>query len=159
MQSINLTAINPLFMAAFFGSTAVCAFLAVYSLLSRPQAAFYLLLGSLIYLVGFICDDCGVQRAAQQCSGPGRSRKHGRCETLDPLPHILVGLEPCADVVVDPGVGSVRLRTLAFHQGVIETVVRLKARLASETPRYHHLLRHRPDRHPRPGPKNHGRRS
>jgi uncharacterized membrane protein len=52
MQSINLTAINPIFMAAFFGSTAVCVLLAVYSLVSRPQAAFYLLLGSVLYLVG-----------------------------------------------------------------------------------------------------------
>jgi uncharacterized membrane protein len=52
MQSINLTAINPVFMAAFLGSTAVCALLAVYSLVSRPQAAFHLLLGGLLYLVG-----------------------------------------------------------------------------------------------------------
>jgi uncharacterized membrane protein len=53
MQSINLTAINPIFMAAFFGSTAVCVLLAVYSLVSWPQqAAFYLLLGSVLYLVG-----------------------------------------------------------------------------------------------------------
>jgi uncharacterized membrane protein len=52
MQSINLTAINPLFMAALFGSTALCALLAVYSLVSEPQAAFYLLLGSVLYLAG-----------------------------------------------------------------------------------------------------------
>jgi uncharacterized membrane protein len=53
MQSINLTAINPVFMAALFGSTAVCVLLGVYSLVSWPQqAAFYLLLGSVIYLVG-----------------------------------------------------------------------------------------------------------
>jgi uncharacterized membrane protein len=53
MQSINLTAINPLFMAAFFGSTAVCVLLAVYSLVSSPQhGVTYLLVGSLFYLVG-----------------------------------------------------------------------------------------------------------
>ncbi len=53
MQSINLTAVTPVFMAALFGSTAVCVLLAVYSLLSWPQhPAFYLLLGSLLYLVG-----------------------------------------------------------------------------------------------------------
>jgi uncharacterized membrane protein len=53
MQSINLTAINPVFMAVLFGSTAVCLLLAVYSLVSWPQqAAFYLLLGSVLYLVG-----------------------------------------------------------------------------------------------------------
>jgi uncharacterized membrane protein len=53
MQSINLTAINPVFMAALFGSTAVCVLLAVYSLVSWPQhGALYLFLGSLLYLVG-----------------------------------------------------------------------------------------------------------
>jgi uncharacterized membrane protein len=53
MQSINVTAINPVLMAALFGSTAVCVLLAVYSLLQWPQpAAFYLLLGSLLFLVG-----------------------------------------------------------------------------------------------------------
>jgi len=53
MQSINLTAVTPVFMAAFFGSTAVCVLLAVYSLVSWSQpAALYLLLGSLLYLVG-----------------------------------------------------------------------------------------------------------
>jgi uncharacterized membrane protein len=40
-------------MTALFGSTAVCVLLAVYSLVSWPeQAAFYLLLGSVLYLVG-----------------------------------------------------------------------------------------------------------
>ena len=53
MQAINLTAVTPVFMAALFGSTAVCLLLAAYSLASWPQqAAFYLLLGSLLYLVG-----------------------------------------------------------------------------------------------------------
>jgi uncharacterized membrane protein len=53
MQSINITAISPAFMAAFFGSTAVCVLLAVYSLVLWPQhGALYLLLGSLLYLVG-----------------------------------------------------------------------------------------------------------
>jgi uncharacterized membrane protein len=53
MQSVNLTAVTPVFMSAFFGSTALCLLLAVYSLTSWPQqAAVYLLLGSLLYLVG-----------------------------------------------------------------------------------------------------------
>jgi uncharacterized membrane protein len=53
MQSINLTAINPLFMAALFGSTAVCVLLAVYSLVSSSQPGVTsLLVGSLFYLVG-----------------------------------------------------------------------------------------------------------
>ncbi len=53
MQSINITVINPLFMAAFLGTAAACILLAVSSLLRwhQPDAA-YLLIGSLLYLVG-----------------------------------------------------------------------------------------------------------
>jgi len=55
MQSINVVVINPLFMAAFFGTAAGCVVMAVSSLLMwhRPGAAF-LLAGSLLYLVGTI---------------------------------------------------------------------------------------------------------
>lgn len=55
MQSINITAISPLFMAALFGTAAACILLAVSSLLKwhQPGAA-YLLLGSLLYLIGTI---------------------------------------------------------------------------------------------------------
>jgi uncharacterized membrane protein len=53
MQSINITAINPLFMTVLFGTAAACIVLAVSSLLKwhQPGAA-YLLLGSVLYLVG-----------------------------------------------------------------------------------------------------------
>ncbi|NEQ24099.1 MAG: DUF1772 domain-containing protein [Microcoleus sp. SIO2G3] len=53
MQSINITVINPLFMAAFLGTALVCIFLSVFSLLRwhQPGAA-YLLVGNLLYLVG-----------------------------------------------------------------------------------------------------------
>ncbi len=53
MQSINVAAINPLFMAAFFGTAAACALLAISSLLRwhKPGAG-YLLAGSLLYLAG-----------------------------------------------------------------------------------------------------------
>ncbi|HAA29145.1 MAG TPA: hypothetical protein DCE56_17405 [Cyanobacteria bacterium UBA8553] len=55
MQSINITAINPLFMVALFGTAAACIFLAVSSLLKWHQpGAPYLLLGSLLYLVGTV---------------------------------------------------------------------------------------------------------
>ena len=55
MQSINITAINPLFMVALFGTAAACIFLAVSSLLEWHQpGAPYLLLGSLLYLVGTV---------------------------------------------------------------------------------------------------------
>lgn len=55
MQSINITVINPLFMTAFFGTAAACIFLAVSSLFSWHQpAAAYLLVGSLLYLVGTV---------------------------------------------------------------------------------------------------------
>ena len=53
MQSINVVVINPVFMAAFLGTGAVCAALAVSALLrwSEPGAALRLA-GSLLYLVG-----------------------------------------------------------------------------------------------------------
>ncbi len=55
MQSINVTAINPLFMTTLFGTAAACLFLAVFALSKLPQAdAVYLLVGSLLYLVGAI---------------------------------------------------------------------------------------------------------
>ncbi len=55
MQSINIAVINPLFMTAVFGTAAACIFLAVSSLLSWHQpAAAYLLVGSLLYLVGTV---------------------------------------------------------------------------------------------------------
>ena len=53
MQSINITVINPWFMTAFLGTAADCLFLAISSLLKWQQpGAAYLLLGSLLYLVG-----------------------------------------------------------------------------------------------------------
>ncbi|MBN3951346.1 MAG: DUF1772 domain-containing protein [Nostoc sp. NMS7] len=55
MQSINITAINPLFMVALFGTAAACMFLAVSSVLKWHQrGAAYLLVGSLIYLIGTV---------------------------------------------------------------------------------------------------------
>ncbi|MEH2182344.1 anthrone oxygenase family protein [Nostoc sp.] len=55
MQSINITAINPLFMLALFGTAVACIFLAVSSVLKwhQPSAA-YLLIGSLLYLIGTV---------------------------------------------------------------------------------------------------------
>ncbi|MGV0103902.1 DUF1772 domain-containing protein [Nostoc sp. DSM 114160] len=55
MQSINITAINPLFMLALFGTAVACIFLAISSVLKwhQPGAA-YLLIGSLLYLIGTV---------------------------------------------------------------------------------------------------------
>lgn len=55
MQSINITAINPLFMLALFGTAVACIFLAVSTVLKwhQPGAA-YLLIGSLLYLIGTV---------------------------------------------------------------------------------------------------------
>ena len=55
MQAINITAINPLFMSALFGTAATCIFLAISSLLKwhQPGSA-YLFIGSLFYLVGTV---------------------------------------------------------------------------------------------------------
>jgi uncharacterized membrane protein len=55
MQSINITAINPLFMTALFGTAAICLFLSVASLLKWHQlSSNYLLVGGLLYLIGTI---------------------------------------------------------------------------------------------------------
>jgi len=55
MQSINITVINPWFMAAFLGTAAACALVAISSLLRWNEAgAVYLLSGSLAYLIGTI---------------------------------------------------------------------------------------------------------
>lgn len=53
MQSINITVINPLFMAPFLGTAAACIFFLITSVLKWHQpGAVYLLLGSLLYLIG-----------------------------------------------------------------------------------------------------------
>lgn len=53
MQAINITVINPLFMGAFLGTTVVCLLLIVSALLKWQQpGAIYLLVGSLLYLIG-----------------------------------------------------------------------------------------------------------
>jgi uncharacterized membrane protein len=53
MQSINITVINPWFMTAFLGTSVACMILIVVSLLKwqQPSAA-YLIVGSLLYLIG-----------------------------------------------------------------------------------------------------------
>lgn len=55
MQSINITAINPLFMFAIFGTAAICCFLSIASCFKwhSPDTA-YLLISSLLYLVGAV---------------------------------------------------------------------------------------------------------
>jgi uncharacterized membrane protein len=55
MQSMIITAINPLFMLALFGTAAACLFLAIFAVLKwgQPHSA-YLLIGSLLYLIGTI---------------------------------------------------------------------------------------------------------
>ncbi|NJL42160.1 MAG: DUF1772 domain-containing protein [Leptolyngbyaceae cyanobacterium SM1_4_3] len=55
MQSINVTAINPLFMIALFGTGVACLFLAITSLFKWHQpGTVYLLVGSLVYFIGTI---------------------------------------------------------------------------------------------------------
>ncbi|NJK53176.1 MAG: DUF1772 domain-containing protein [Leptolyngbyaceae cyanobacterium SU_3_3] len=55
MQSMNITAITPLFMIALLGTALACLFLAVSALFRwhQPGSA-YLLVGSLLYLIGAI---------------------------------------------------------------------------------------------------------
>ena len=55
MQSINVAVINPICAVVFLGTAAACVFLAVSSLLRlREPGAVYLLVGSLLYLVGAV---------------------------------------------------------------------------------------------------------
>jgi uncharacterized membrane protein len=55
MQSMIITAINPLFMLAIFGTAVACGWLAISSLLKWQQpGSVYWLVGSLLYLVGAV---------------------------------------------------------------------------------------------------------
>ena len=55
MQSINITVINPWFMAAFLGTAMACVLVVIFSLLRWNEAgAVYLLSGGLAYLIGTI---------------------------------------------------------------------------------------------------------
>ena len=55
MQSINITVINPWFMATFFGPAVACLFLTLSALRHWDQpSAIYWLAGSLLYLIGTI---------------------------------------------------------------------------------------------------------
>jgi len=54
MQLINITVINPLFMMAFLGTAGACILLAVSSFKWHQPGAAYLLVGSLLYLVGTV---------------------------------------------------------------------------------------------------------
>jgi len=53
MQSINVAIINPIFLTVFFGTAAACTLVIIASLLHwRDSGDVYLILGSLLYLVG-----------------------------------------------------------------------------------------------------------
>lgn len=53
MQSINVAILNPVFFAAFFGTAAVSAILAIAAIIQwGASGAAYLLAGGLLYLVG-----------------------------------------------------------------------------------------------------------
>jgi uncharacterized membrane protein len=55
MQAINVAAVTPAFMAALFGTAVACGVLAVWALFAWDERfAPYLLVGSLLYLVGTI---------------------------------------------------------------------------------------------------------
>lgn len=55
MQSINVAAISPVFMASLFGTAAVCGVLAASGLLAwEERYAPYLLVGGVLYLLGTI---------------------------------------------------------------------------------------------------------
>ena len=55
MQSVNVAVLNPLFLGTFFGTAALSLVVAVAALMNWSEpGAFYLLAGSLLYLIGSI---------------------------------------------------------------------------------------------------------
>lgn len=55
MQSINITAVTPLFMSAMFGTAAVCLLLALATVFTWPRpGAPHVLAGTVLYLAGTI---------------------------------------------------------------------------------------------------------
>ncbi|NWL77019.1 hypothetical protein DM872_09160 [Pseudomonas taiwanensis] len=53
MQAINRTVLNRIFLSTFLGTTAACALLMLYAFLHwEVSGTFFLLIGSLLYLVG-----------------------------------------------------------------------------------------------------------
>jgi uncharacterized membrane protein len=53
MQSINVAIINPVFLAAFFGTAAACVLVMIASLLRwHDPGTIYVLIGGALYLVG-----------------------------------------------------------------------------------------------------------
>lgn len=53
MQAINRTVLNRIFLGAFLGTTVACALLTLYAFVHwEVSGTFFLLLGSLLYLVG-----------------------------------------------------------------------------------------------------------
>ncbi|MGF1676710.1 MAG: DUF1772 domain-containing protein [Rivularia sp. (in: cyanobacteria)] len=55
MQAINITVINPLFMGVFLGTGLACVFILIFSVFKWYQPSnLYLLVGSLLYLVGTV---------------------------------------------------------------------------------------------------------
>jgi uncharacterized membrane protein len=54
MQSINITVINPWFMTVFLGTAVVCLFLTFILLKGQQPGVTYLIVGSLLYLVGTV---------------------------------------------------------------------------------------------------------
>lgn len=53
MRSINVSIVNPIFLLVFMGTAALCALVAVLSLLNwQAPGARYLMLGSALYLIG-----------------------------------------------------------------------------------------------------------
>jgi uncharacterized membrane protein len=52
MQSINIAVINPLFMFVFLGTGVICLLLFVGAIGSQKPHTHYLLIGSLLYLIG-----------------------------------------------------------------------------------------------------------
>ena len=79
MQAINVAAVTPAFMAALFGTAVVCSILAVWAFFAWDERfAPYLLVGSLLYLVGTIVLTIGLPRATKRRTGESRAAQRRR---------------------------------------------------------------------------------
>jgi uncharacterized membrane protein len=82
MQSINVAIINPVFLAAFFGTAAACVLVIIAALLRwHDQGAVYLFIGPLSRR--HFLRDYGVQCAEEQSAGIGRARQCRECQRMD----------------------------------------------------------------------------
>jgi uncharacterized membrane protein len=81
MQSINVAIINPVFLAAFFGTAAACVLVMIASLLRWHDPGTIYVNRRRALFGWHLLSDVGVQRAQEQRAGLGRAGR--RCQPMD----------------------------------------------------------------------------